>query len=300
MNSSVEIAGIRLEHPVMNAAGTCKLLEDVRKLARSASAAIMVGSITSELREGNSGDTYWAGKIFSLNSLGLPNPGASYYRKHVPSMVAIAHAVGKPLWVSVAGFSPTEYAMLAEVAFDGGADLVELNLGCPNVWLGTQQKRPASFDPELVGSILSTVQHRVGQDAVVAVKMSPFSDVEALGVVAGVIGVGELVKIVTAVNTFPNGFALCPDGRHRITPGGGLAGMAGPALKPIGLGQVRQFRALLPERIAVVGVGGVTHGEDVLEYQRSGAVAVQVATAYLERHDQVFTTLLQEFLDPEE
>jgi len=109
MELQTEVAGIRLEHPLMNAAGTCKSLQDVKDLSRSASAAVMVGSITMEPRTGNTGDVYWAGPMFSLNSLSLPNRGAPFYKEVIPEMVACAHDKGKPLFVSVAGFSPEEY-----------------------------------------------------------------------------------------------------------------------------------------------------------------------------------------------
>lgn len=296
MELQTEVAGIRLEHPLMNAAGTCRLLEEVKELSRSASAAVMVGSITVEPRTGNTGDVYWAGPMFSLNSLGLPNRGAPYYREAIPKMVAVAHGEGKPLFVSVAGFSREEYAGLAELAFDGGADLVELNLGCPNVWQGSAQKRIACFDPALVAEILHRVEKRVGVDAKVSIKISPVSDPFVLAGLARVIGASKVVKVVTAVNTFPNAFSY-NGAKPRITPGGGLAGFAGPAMKPIGLGQVRQLREFLPERIQIIGVGGITHGKDIQEYQESGAVAVQVATTYLERHEQVFGSLLGELLE---
>lgn len=296
MKLQTEVAGIQLEHPLMNAAGTCKTLADVKKLAHSSSAAIMVGSITLEPRIGNAGDVYWAGPTFSLNSLGLPNRGAPYYREEIPGMVAVAHEKGKPLFLSVAGFSPEEYANLAELAFQGGTDLVELNLGCPNVWQSNAQKRIACFDPALVNEVLRCVEEKVGADAKVSVKISPFSDPFALAEVAQVIGASKLAKAVTTVNTFPNAFSYNGT-KPRITPGGGLAGFAGPAMKPIGLGQVRQLREFLPERIQIIGVGGITHGKDIQEYRQSGAVATQVATAYLERHEQVFSSLLSELLE---
>ncbi|MEK7090702.1 MAG: tRNA-dihydrouridine synthase [Patescibacteria group bacterium] len=296
MELQPEIAGITLEHPVMNAAGTCKLLEDVKELSRSASAAIMVGSITVEPRIGNTGDVYWAGPMFSFNSLGLPNRGAPYYGEAIPEMVSIAHGKGKPLFVSVAGFSPEEYSDLAGLAFDGGADFVELNLGCPNVWQGSIQKRIACFDPALVAEVLRRVEERVGAETKVSVKISPFSDPFALAEVAQVIGASKLPKAVTAVNTFPNAFSY-NGAKPRITPGDGLAGLAGPALKPIGLGQIRQLQRLLPGHIQIIGVGGITHGQDIREYLASGAVATQVATAYLERQEHVFSSLLGEFLE---
>ena len=292
-----QITGIQLEHPLMNAAGTCKLLEHVKELARSASAAIVVGSITMEPRTGNSGDTYWSEPRFSLNSLGLPNRGAPYYKETLPEMVSVAQGEGKPLFVSVAGFSPEEYASLAGLAFEGGADLVELNLGCPNVWQGSTQKRIACFDPALVAEILGRVEERVGADAKVSVKISPFSDTFALAEVAQVIGSSKVAKAVTTVNTFPNAFSYNGT-KPRIAPGGGLAGLAGPAMKQIGLGQVRQLRSLLPEHIQIIGVGGITRGLDIREYLDSGAVATQVATAYLDQHEKVFFSLLDQLLEP--
>ena len=300
MNRSVELAGVRLEHPVMSAAGMCKHTEDARKLARSASAAVMIGSITVLPREGNSGDVYRTERGFSLNSLGLPNPGKESYVKELPVMAELARGAGKPLIVSTAGFSPDENGQLTEVAFDNGADIVEVNLGCPNVWQGSEQKRIASFDPQLVAQTLEVVGEYVGLDAPVGVKLSPFSDPFLLTEIAEVLKASPVVKFVTAVNTFPNAFNFNGDGRPSITPGEGLAGMAGPALKPIGLGQVHQLRKLLPDSIQIIGVGGVTGGQDVIDYLRKGAVAVQVATAYVDRGEQVFSDILTELVDAEE
>ncbi len=299
----VTIAGVHLEHPVMNAAGTCKLLDagegeiDVRKLARSPVAAIMVGSITLEPRAGNSGNVYYTEPGFSLNSLGLPNPGAGYYEKHLPEMVEIAHAAGKPLFVSVAGFNPAEYAELAELALEGGADFVELNFGCPNVWDGSRQKQITSFNQEAVYVTLHVVQERIGKNVKAGVKLSPFSDPFSLIEVAAVIGDCEMIKVVVSANTFPNAFAADGSGAPYITPADGLAGMAGSALKPVGLGQVKQLRNLLPPRIQLVGVGGVSSAQDVRDYQRVGAQAVQVGTALLNRGLGLFTDILTELVD---
>ncbi len=297
---SVDIGGIKFEHPLMNGAGTCKLLEGsegLRELARSATAAIMVGSITLKPREGNSGEVYWTSDLYSLNSMGLPNPGASYYQKHLPAMVKIAHRAGKFLFVSVAGFSPTEYADLVELAFQRGADLVELNLSCPSVWEKGLQKLIACSDPQLVKEILYHVEDRVGPKAKIAVKLSPFSDPLFLSKVAQVIGQSKVVKAVTAVNTFPNAFGFDEKGKSRITPGEGLAGLGGPAIKPVGIGQVKQLRRILPERIDIIGVGGITEGQDIKDYRRAGADAVQIATTLLNRGAGVFSALLNEFLD---
>ena len=296
--SPIKLMGLELEHPIMNAAGTCRLVEEVEKICRSAASAIMVGSITVELRDGNSGNVYWNNKISSLNSMGLPGQGKPYYEKNLGTMVSMAHDNGKPLIVSVAGFSPEEYAKLAVMAFKCRADAVELNLGCPNIWGDRQQKRIACFDSYFVADILQRVEDEVGTDARVSVKLSPFSDPFALREIATkFIAQHEVVKGVVSINTFPNAFVWGEDGKPAITPGEGLAGLGGPAVKCIGLGQVKQLKDILPERIQVIGVGGISNGQDILDYIKAGATAVQVATAYVQEGEQVFSRLLQEMVD---
>jgi len=290
---SVRLAGIRLEHPLMNAAGTCRLVEEARKLARAPTAAIMIGSIAVNPRPGNSGEVFWSSPGFSLNSMGMPNPGADYYRQHLPEIIALANQANKPIFVSVAGFFASEYVMLTALAFSYGAALVELNLSCPNVWEAGQQERIACFDPSYTAEILNAVERQVGPRARVAVKLSPFSDPSMLLTIAKVIGDSKLIKVVTTSNTFPNAFCFNEQGKSRIVAGNGLAGLAGPALKAITLGQLIQLRQLLPERIQLIGVGGIAQPQDILDCQRAGATAVQIATDYLVRGERAFVSLLE-------
>jgi dihydroorotate dehydrogenase (fumarate) len=308
MELGVRVAGIELEHPIMNAAGPrCKTLEQIQELVWSPAAAVMAGSITWEARPGNQGDVYHSQPgEFSLNSLGLPNGGRVYYAEYLSLMAKMAHnsGCGKTLWVSVAGFTPREFEELTGMAFQQGADLVELNLGCPNVWDGGKQKRIFSFDPGLVEAVLQHVEAGLNPDRsfAISVKVSPFSDPVLLEEVASVIASSPIVSAVTAINTFPNGFGFREDGNSAISPqfSKGLAGMAGPALKAIGLGQVMQWRNLLPSHIDVIGVGGVHSGQDVLDYLKAGAKAVQIATAFADQGSNVFGRVLAEFVSLKE
>lgn len=285
----------------MNAAGTCKTLADVERLAQTASAAIVVGSITVEPREGNSGNVYHCEESFSVNALGLPNPGLPYYETHLPRMVRVAHDSGKPLIVSVAGFSPKEYCALAMRAYAAEADLVELNLGCPNVWHDGRQKRIASFDMELVASIAELARACLGDGARFTIKLSPFSDPAGLSEVASCPAfqgrTDHRCDGVVCCNTFPNACAVDDAGAPRISTVGGLAGFAGRAYKPIAIGQVRQLRAHLPADMPIIGVGGIWTGADVRDFLVAGASAVQIGTAYLERGPQIFGTILAQLLD---
>jgi dihydroorotate dehydrogenase (fumarate) len=222
----------------------------------------------------------------------MPNRGAAFYRDVLPEMAGVVHAAGKPLIVSVAGFSPEENGELAHLAADGGCDLVELNLGCPNVWDGGEQKRIMSFDPDLVARSLEAA---AGAGAPVGVKLSPLSDPVLLAEVAAA-AAGAGARFVVSCNTFPNGLVLRDDGRPAIDVGFG--GVSGAAMKPVALGQVSQLCALLPDDVDVVGCGGVRTGRDVRDLLATGAVATGLATAFWDAGEDpgVFADLLADWL----
>ncbi len=305
------LCGIELEHPLMNAAGTCKSLDEVGTLARSAVAAVVVGSITEQARAGNGGNVYHTGDFFSLNALGLPNPGLEYYRERLPDMVAVTHSAGKPLIVSIAGFNAAEYARTAHAVALAGADLIELNLACPNVWDGGRQKRIACFDNDQTRAVCGQVAHAlatVGDTIPVdrrppafGIKISPFSDPAGLAELAGLITVLSREpsgpRFVCAVNTFPNALALTDANEPVIDVE--LAGLSGAALRPVALGQIRQLRRLLPETVELIGAGGVTDGRGIVDFLHAGAAAVQAATAYWNRQGDagVFGDILADYAD---
>ena len=300
MELKTNLASISLEHPLMNASGTCGLLdgrEGVEGLARSAASAIMVGPITLRPQEGDRGDMYRSKEGFSLKLLGIPRPGAEYYRRHLPEMVQVTHMEGKKLFVSVAGSNPRKYARLAAMAFERGADLVELNLGYPTIMQNGEQKPIACFSPDMVFEILWYVEKAVGPRAIVAVKLFPFSDFSLLAKIARLLSAARMVKVVTAMNTLPNAFACRNNKELCIDLNGGLAGLGGAAVKQTGLRQVKQLKILLPDRIAVVSVGDIATGQDVLDYLHAGATAVQIATDLLQRGTKVFDNILGEMVN---
>lgn len=291
----VTIGDIELEHPLMNAAGYCKDVDHVEELTRSASSAVVVGSITLEPRSGNAGDVYFNSSCFALNSLGIPNRGAKFFAQELPRFKEAAHGAKKPLIVNIAGFTVHEYGELAFIAERGGADMLEVNLGCPNIWTETgQQKRIFSFDPLLIEETL-TLLESIWEGKPLTVKLSPYSDPILLKDVATVIGEHELVSAITTTNTFPNAFAYNDSGRAAITMG--LAGMSGPAMKAIGLGQVAQFKALLPERIKIIGAGGIDCGRAMLDYLKAGATAVQTITAVINKGPNIFSRILSQYVE---
>lgn len=279
---------------IMNAAGECKRLDQVRELARTPVSAITVGGITHAKRDGNQGKAFWSGDAYALNSLGLPNQGFEYYEQQLPTMAECAENAGKKLRINIAGFDIEAWRDLGALG-EAYADEIEINVGCPNVWGSDGQKPIASFHPELLEDVVSVVCEAAG-DVPCMVKLSPFSDPQALERIAAVLEKLPIKGVVTS-NTFANAASFDKHGRTRISVGSGLAGMSGPALKPIALGQVIQLRKLLPAYMRITGVGGIENGKDVGDFLAAGADSVQVGTHYFRYGAKVFSEILQDYAD---
>lgn len=291
---------IKLEHPITYGAGPCKILdgpEGVKALAKSASSAVMLGTITYQSRTGNPGNTYYSDENSSFNARGLPNPGVEYCRQHLPEMVEITHQANKALFVSVAGFDECEFAHLSAGMALLGADFVELNLSCPHAhYHGTP--RIICFYPDLVEEILRYVSK--GLDifditANISVKLAYIPDIVLLQEITKVIQDSKIVKAVCAINTLPHALDFDDRGKPLIDAVN-LASLGGPAIKSLGLGQVKLLRQFLPE-MTIIGCGGINSGKDVLKYLWAGADLVQVTTAFLNEGVKVFDRLLSEFID---
>ncbi len=272
-----------LEVPLMNGGGCIKTVEDVREAAKSLAGAIVVGSFTVEPRTGNEGNVWHYQDGIGLNSLGMPNGGAKYLRENLSEMVKIAHDSGKYLVVNVAGFKADDYVTLTSLCVSKGADAVELNFGCPNVVTEGGTRKP------IISYNLNAFSHVLNHVAMLTpkcplwVKVSPNLAGDQIELLAQQVVSYKRCCAVTAINTVPNTLILNDEGKPVISVG--LAGMSGKAVKPIGLGQVYQWRKALDENgrkdVQIIGVGGISSGEDILDYQRAGADAFQMTTELL-------------------
>lgn len=300
MNMSVDLGGgIVLEHPLGLGAGVCKRLdgdEGAEEFSRSAASFVTLGSYTVDPKLGNEGDVLYHGEGFTLNSLGLPNVGMEQLRTDLPGIISTVEDAGKLVVVSVAGNDAKEYADLVEMAIKAGADVVEINLGCPNViTAGGGRKEIVSYDPDLVHQTLVAVEERIGDRIFIWLKMSPL-DPKTLRDVAPVISESSLVDVVVGCNAWPSAF-FTENGESVITPG--YAGMAGGALLSMALGNIRQWRELLPERIRLIGVGGISGGDGVAAYLQVGADAVAMVSHVVTPGNgpKVFSEVLQEYVE---
>lgn len=276
---STNIAGINLNSYLMNASGPkCTTWEELQVIAKSASSAIVTKSCTIAFREGNPEPRYSDLPLGSIQSMGLPNLGYKAYLEMVPQLKAL----GKPIIVSISGFSIEDNIEMVSAFQSSDVDLIEVNFSCPNI----PGKAQVAYDFEQVETALAALT--VLGDKPIGIKLAPYFDMSHFIAMADILKKFP-VKFITCVNSIGNTLIIDPITESPIIkPKGGFGGLCGDYIKPIGLANVRAFRELLPESIQIIGVGGIKNGIDAFEYLLAGADAVQIATCFEKEGDVCF------------
>ncbi len=288
--------------PLGNGAGIIKTEDDFNKFLKIEDIPeILIGSITSLPREGNSGNTFYSGPGYTLNALGLPNPGIQYWLENdrLKKCAERAHKKEKQVGISIVGFKEGELGEIAQIAEDAEIDFIEINAGCPNVWAEGKQKEIISFSSEALSFALGEI-YGATEKIKIGFKLSPYSNPGELERIAKFFNLThkafDRISFITTCNTFPNSFSEDEEGNPRISANNGYGGMAGEAIIAIALGQVKQFKAVLIPEIKIKGVGGITKGSDVRNFFKAGASMVQIVSAYYRNEDlSVFSRIRAEY-----
>jgi dihydroorotate dehydrogenase (NAD+) catalytic subunit len=275
-----EIAGLKLKNPTILASGIMGSTgSSIKRIAMEGGAgAVVTKSVGMEPREGHKNPTVIEVEEGLLNAVGLSNPGIEEFKVEIET----AKEGKVPLIVSVFGFNVEEFGEVAKKAQEFGADAIELNLSCPNV-----EKAGAVYgsSPELSGNVVDKVKSSVDLPVFAKLTASTGDIVEVASacVDAGCDG-------ITAINTLP---AMKID-IHTKSPvlGNKTGGLSGPSIKPVALRCVYEISKELD--IPVVGCGGITTGEDALEFLMAGAKAVEIGTAIRLRGIGVFERVCTE------
>ncbi|MEO5574901.1 MAG: dihydroorotate dehydrogenase [Gaiellaceae bacterium] len=237
---------------LLNASGCLDALT-APEVARSLD-AFVTKTITPEPRGGNPAVRIAETDAGMLNSIGLANPGRELFlTETLPQL----RELGVPLWISVGGFSATEYAETC-AALDGVA-AIELNLSCPNV----------DEAPESAAAIVAAC--REATTLPLYAKLSPAAWEIAEGARAVEAAGADGLSLVNTLR----GLAL---DQRTLRPilARGVGGYSGPALKPVALAAVYACAAAV--EIPIVGMGGVRSGLDALELIAAGASTVALGT----------------------
>ncbi len=151
----VNLAGLKLKNPIMLASGILGSSGSLlRRAAKAGFGAVVTKTLTAEPRKGYDPPIVYSTKYYTLNAVGLANPGIRNFKNDIQE----AKEIGIPVIVSLAGASPEEFSWMAGLAQDYGADGIELNLSCPHVkGLGTE----LGSDPTMVEDVVRSVKKSV-------------------------------------------------------------------------------------------------------------------------------------------
>jgi len=259
-----EIAGLKLRNPTILASGILGTSADyLMEIAHADAGAVTTKSVGLKPREGYKNPTVIQLECGILNAVGLPNPGIQAFIKEIREM----RNLEIPVIVSVYGFSPEEYAEVAMMAVEAGADAVELNLSCPHVkGAGAEMGRSAKS----VSLIVEKVKESV--DKPVFAKLTPnVADIKEIAVAAASSG----VDAITAINTV-RAMAIDVETCRPILANK-IGGLSGGAIKPIAVRCVYEIYEAVD--VPIIGCGGVRTWRDAVEMMLAGASAVQIGSA---------------------
>ena len=262
---SVNIAGIDFSNPVIMASGTYGFGHEYSEyIDLNALGGISVKGLTLKERKGNPPPRIAETPAGILNSVGLQNPGVEVFKKHD---LPFLRQYKTRIIANIAGNTIEEYCEMAEILGNSDIDAIELNVSCPNVKAGGLA---FGTDPKLIEEITSSVKKYCKQPLIV--KLSPnVGDIKIMARAAEAAG----AVCVSLINTLL-GMAVDIHKRKPILANN-FGGLSGPAVKPIAVRMV--YEAAHAVKIPVIGMGGISCGDDAIEFLLAGASAVMVGTA---------------------
>ena len=269
VNTSIELCGVKMDNPIIPASGTFGFgyefndWYDINILG-----SFSFKGTTKEPRFGNPTPRIAEVPSGMLNAVGLQNPGVhKVISEELPKLKEVFH---KPVVANISGFSQEEYVYCCElIDKEEQVCIIEVNISCPNVHNGGM-----SFGtlPESAYEITKAVKAVTTKPVIM--KLSP--NVTDITVIAKACEEGGADGI-SLINTL---LGMRIDlKRRKPLLANTTGGLSGPAVFPVAVRMVYQVYNAV--NIPIVGMGGVTTAEDVIEMMLAGATAVQVGAANL-------------------
>ena len=265
MDLSVKLPGLHLKNPVMPASGCFGFGREYSQFyGLSQLGAVIMKAATGSERLGNPTPRVAETASGMLNAIGLQNPGVE---KIIETEVPYLASYDTSIIANIAGSTLEEYAFVAK-SFNGtDVHALELNISCPNVKEGGVQ---FGTDPLMAARVTETVKKM--SHLPVYVKLSPnVTDIVEIAKAVESAGADGL----SMINTLTGMQIHLPSKKPIIANKTG--GLSGQAIKPIAIRMIYEVKQHVD--IPIIGMGGITRAEDVLEFLLAGASAVAVGTA---------------------
>lgn len=269
VDTSVVLSGIKLDNPVIPASGTFGFGQEFAELYDlNILGSISFKGTTVNQRNGNDTPRVADCSAGMLNSVGLQNPGLdAVVAEEIPQLAKVC---SKPLIANISGFSVEEFVKCAE-AMDGSdpVGIIEVNVSCPNVHAGG-----ANFgtSAEQTAEITKAVKEVTKKP--VYIKLTPnVTDIASIAKACEEAGADGISLINTLL-----GMRIDIKRRQAVLANR-MGGYSGPGIFPVAVRCVAQVHDAVD--IPIIGMGGITGAEDVIEMIMAGATAVQIGAANL-------------------
>lgn len=265
INTKVNLAGVELKNPVLTASGTFgsgmeySEFVDLNRLG-----GVVTKGVANVPWPGN--PTPRIAEVYGgmLNAIGLQNPGIETFAKRD---LPFLKQYDTKIIVNVCGKTTEDYLAVVERLADEPADLLEINISCPNVKEGG-----IAFgqDPKAVEAITREVKKYARQPVIM--KLSPnVTDITVMAKAAEAGGADalSLINTLTGMKIDIN--------RRTFALANKTGGLSGPAVKPVAVRMV--YQAANAVKLPIIGMGGIMNADDAIEFILAGATAVSVGTA---------------------
>ena len=269
VNTKVNLLGIELSNPLIPASGTFGFGKEFSELYDiNCLGTFSFKGTTRDARYGNPTPRIAEFSGGMLNAVGLQNPGVDHVIAHeLPEMRTFFH---KPVMANISGFSLDEYIeVCSKLDACDQVGWLEVNISCPNVHGGGMS---FGTDPKMAAEVTREVKKVTTKPVIM--KLSPnVSDICAIARACEEAGADALSLINTVM-----GMRISLRTRKPLLANK-TGGMSGPGIFPLAVRMVYQVYEAV--KIPVIGMGGVSSAEDVLEMMLAGATAVEIGAANL-------------------
>jgi dihydroorotate dehydrogenase (NAD+) catalytic subunit len=262
LNTKINIAGVEFKNPVMTASGTFGSgMEYSEFVDLNCLGAVVTKGVANVPWEGNPTPRVCETYGGMLNAIGLQNPGIDVF---IERDIPFLRQYDTKIIVNVCGRSVGDYVEVVEKLSDQPVDMLEINVSCPNVKHGG-----IAFgqDPNCLFDITKEIKAHANQPIIM--KLSPnVTDITEMAKAAEAAGSDavSLINTITGmkIDIHKRTFALANK----------TGGLSGPAIKPVAVRMVYQVANAV--KIPIIGMGGVSNADDIIEFMLAGASCVAV------------------------
>lgn len=276
---SLDLCGVNFNNPFLLAAGVLgSNASSMNWVLRSGAGGVVSKSFSLEANKGYNNPTSVGVKGGILNAIGLSSPGVDVAREEILRIDEEGVKVA-----SIYGSNPKDFSSVASKIEDV-VDMIELNVSCPHAMSGCGAA--IGQDPDLTYSIVKSVKDAV--DVPVIAKLTPnVTDIVEIAVSAEKAG----ADCLTLINSLGPGMKIDIQTGHPVL-NNKRGGMSGSAIKPIAVRCV--YDVYEATDLPIMGVGGISFIEDVIEFLYAGASALQIGTAIMHEGPSIFGRLTDE------